>query len=148
MKRLRFSIRIDAPRDHVWDTMLGDATYREWTATFMPGSRYEGDWSEGSRILFLAPGEDGDSGMVSRIRANRPGEFVSIEHLGVVQDGREITTGDTVEAWAGALENYTFRDADGGTEVLIEMDSDEEHVEMFEGLWPKALQRLKEVAER
>lgn len=148
MKTLHFSIRIDAPRAHVWDTMLGEATYREWTAAFAAGSRFEGDWDEGSRIRFLAPGEDGDLGMVSRIRTNRPHELVSIEHLGIVQNGQEITSGDEVQAWAGSLETYGFRDVEGGTEVTVDMDSDEEHVEMFEGLWPKALERLKEVAER
>ena len=84
MNRLRFSVEIDAPRKKEWETMLGDATYREWTAEFMPGSHYVGHWSEGSRILFLAPGEKGESGMASRIRTNRPYEFLSIEHVGIV----------------------------------------------------------------
>lgn len=147
MEKLHFSIEIDAPRERVWDTMLEDASYREWTAEFMPGSRYEGDWEEGSKILFLGPGENGDSGMVSRIRVNRPYEYVSIEHIGLVEDGREDTTSDAVKGWAGARENYTFRDADGGTEVRVDMDTDDEHRAMFEATWPKALQRLKELAE-
>jgi uncharacterized protein YndB with AHSA1/START domain len=148
MTRLRFSIQIDAPRTTVWETMLGEATYRTWTAEFAQGSHYVGDWTTGSRILFLGPGEKGPTGMVSRIRANRPHEFVSIEHLGVVEDGREDTSSEAATAWAGALENYTFRDLDGKTEVLVEMDTNDEYREMFEATWPRALQRLKELAER
>jgi uncharacterized protein YndB with AHSA1/START domain len=147
MKRLNFSVRIDAPKEKVWETMLADATFREWTAVWAEGSHYVGDWSEGSKILFLAPGEKGSSGMVSRIRANRPHEFISIEHLGVVEGGKEDTSSDAVAGWAGALENYTLREADGGTDVLIEMDSVEEYREMFETTWPKALEKLKELAE-
>jgi uncharacterized protein YndB with AHSA1/START domain len=147
MTRLEFSVRIDAPREKVWETMLGDATYRQWTSIWAEGSHYVGDWSEGSRILFLAPGEKGPAGMVSRIRRNRPHELISIEHVGVVEDGEEDTSSEAVAAWAGALENYTFREVDGGTEVRVEMDTTEEFREMFEATWPKALERLKELAE-
>jgi hypothetical protein len=147
MHRLRFQVAIDAPRSKVWDTMLSDATYRLWTAEFMPGSYYVGDWNEGSKILFLGPGEKGDSGMVSRIESNRPHEYISIQHLGVVEDGKENTSREAAGAWAGAHENYAFRDVDGKTEVLVEMDTDDENEEMLERTWPRALQRLKQLAE-
>ena len=148
MERLNFSIVIDAPKEKVWNTMLDDETYRVWTAVFMPGSHYIGDWREGSKILFLAPGEAGEmSGMVSRIKVNREYEYISIEHLGMVQGGKEDTTSEEVKNWAGAQENYTFRDLGGRTEVQVEMDTNEEYREMFQDAWPKALARLKELAE-
>ncbi|MGE0446400.1 MAG: SRPBCC domain-containing protein [Vicinamibacterales bacterium] len=150
MEKLHFSTTIDAPKQKVWDTMFQDSTYREWTSAFNPkGSWFEGDWSEGSRIRFLGPGEDGRlGGMVSQIKINRPLEHMSIQHLGVIQDGKEDTTSAAVKAWAPAFENYTFREKDGRTEVLIDMDIDEEHRTMFEGMWPKALAKLKELAEQ
>jgi hypothetical protein len=129
--------------------MLGEDTYPEWTEVFMPGSHYVGDWNEGSKILFLAPGETGEvSGMVSRIKENRKYEFISIEHLGFVQDGKEDTTSEEVKSWAGALENYTFKEKEGSTDVLVDMDTTEEHKEMFLDTWPKALEKLKELAEK
>jgi hypothetical protein len=85
---------------------------------------------------------------VSRIRINRPYEYVSIEHLGMVEGGREDTSSEAATAWAGALENYTFRDVDGRTDVQVEMDSDEDNRAMFDEIWPKALERLKELAEQ
>lgn len=148
MRTLRFSIVIAAPKSIVWDTMLDDATYRVWTAEFMPGSYFVGDWTEGSSIRFLASGETGESGMVSRIRTNRRHEYLSIEHLGLVVDGKEDTTSEAAKAWVGAREAYAFRDVDGGTEVLVETDTDDNHQEMFQDIWPRALQRLKELAER
>ncbi len=149
MDRLKFSIVIDAPKEKVWRTMLDEDTYRVWTEVFMPGSHYIGDWSKGSKILFLAPGEKGElSGMVSRIKENRPYEYISIEHLGVVQDGKEDTSIEAAKQWAGALENYTFKEKDGTTEVLVDLDSADEYKEMFQGIWPKALQKLKELAEK
>lgn len=150
MQKLHFSIVINAPKEKVWHTMLDDKPYREWTKAFNEGSYYKGSWDKGSRILFLGPdpktGEEG--GMVSRIAENKPYEFISIEHLGELHKGKEDTTSDKVKGWAGGHENYTFREIDGKTEVLVDADTVEEYKEMFEKMWPKALQKLKEIAEK
>jgi hypothetical protein len=150
MEKLRQKVFINASRAWVWDVMLADDTYREWTSAFHPGSYYKGDWSEGSKILFLGPGDDGggEGGMVSRIRENRPHEFISVEHLGIVHNGVEDTESDAAKAWAPAYENYTFADSNGGTELTIEMDIQSEQKENFEKLWADALSRLKTIAER
>lgn len=148
MEKIHFSTTINADKVRVWNTMLGDDTYREWTEVFMPGSHFRGSWDEGSKIYFLAPHEGGKtSGMVSRIKENRKHEYISIEHLGFVENGKEDTTSEAVKSWAGALENYTFRENDGETIVMVEMDTSEEYREMFMETWPKALQKLKELSE-
>ena len=150
MQKLHFSITINAPKEKVWHTMVDDKPYREWTAAFNPGSYYKGDWSKGSKILFIGPdpktGEEG--GMVSRIAENKPYEFISIEHLGIVKNGVEDTTSEEARKWAPAFENYTFKEKGGATEVLVEMDIEDENKKMFEEMWPKALQKLKEIAEK
>ena len=150
MNRLHFSILIDAPKQRVWHTMLDDRTYREWTRAFNPGSYYRGDWSEGSKILFLGPdpetGEEG--GLVSRIAESKRYESVSIEHLGIVRDGKEDTTSEIARKWTPAFENYTFKERDGGTEVLVDVDVEDEYVESFQQMWHDALQKLKELAEK
>jgi len=129
--------------------MLEDKTYREWTEAFSPGSHYIGSWDKGSKILFLGPNEKGIlGGMVSRIKENRLYEYISIEHLGVVNAGKEDTTSDAVKQWAGSLENYTLKEFKGKTELLVDMDINDDYKEMFEGMWPKALQKLKEIAKK
>jgi hypothetical protein len=149
MNKLNFPIIINASKEKVWNTMLEDKTYREWTEAFSPGSHYVGSWNKGSKIIFLGPNENGImGGMVSRIKENKQYEFISIEHIGVVQDGEEDTTSDAVKAWAGSLENYTFKDFNGKTELLVDMDINDDFKEMFEDMWPKALNKLKELAEK
>ncbi len=149
MEKMHFSTVINAPKEKVWKTMLDKDTYEKWTEIFGPGSTYDGDWSEGSKILFLAPDEAGKmSGMVSRIKENRPYEYISMESIGMVQDGKEDTSSQEAKEWAGALENYTFKETDGKTEVLVDVDINEEFTEMFQDMWPKALQKLKELAEK
>lgn len=143
-------IFINASREKVWDTMLNDASYREWTASFCPGSYYKGSWEEGSKILFLGPnpvnGEEG--GMVSHIKANRLHEFVSIEHLGVVSNGVEDTESEMVQEWKGALENYTFTESNGGTLLVVDTDVTEAEAKNMSDMWDKALGSLKELAEK
>lgn len=150
MNNLNYSIFIAAPRQKVWGAMLGDATYREWTKPFNPaGSYFKGDWSQGSRMLFIGvdpeTGKE-DGGMVAEIAENRPHEFVSIKHLGELKDGVEVPWPDPGQA---GLENYTLTDKDGGTEVLVEISNiPDEWAEMMNDMWPKALEKLKEIVEK
>ncbi len=150
MHKLHFSIVINKQKEHVWNTMLDIDTYRLWTDVFAPGSgsHYVGDWSEGSKMLFTADEAGEISGMVSRIKENKPYQYISIEHIGILQDGKEDTSSKAAKEWAGALENYTFKEIDGKTEVLVDMDTEDEYKEMFQIMWPKALLKLKELAER
>lgn len=149
MQKLNFSIIINSPKEKVWNTMLEDKTYRIWTEAFAKGSHYVGDWSKGSKILFLGPDEKGIlGGMVSRIKENRLHEYISIEHWGIVHDGIEDTASDAVKPWAGSLENYTFKGDGNKTELLVDMDINDEYKDMFNEMWPAALQRLKELAEK
>ncbi|MBP9761249.1 MAG: SRPBCC domain-containing protein [Candidatus Magasanikbacteria bacterium] len=150
MQHLHFSTHINASKEKVWDTMLEDATYREWTTAFNPGSYYVGNWEQGSEIKFLGPHPDGsgEGGMYSRIHENRLHEFVSIEHLGMIQNGVVDTESDEVKKWTPAFENYTFTEKDGGTELLIDIDVADEYKTMFEDMWPKALASLKELSEK
>ncbi|HMR91259.1 MAG TPA: SRPBCC domain-containing protein [Chitinophagaceae bacterium] len=144
MEKMNFSIEINAPASRVWEVLWADDTYRQWTAPFNPGSYAESDWKEGSKILFLSPGGDG---MVARIAAKQPNKLMSFEHYGMVHNGVEDTTSDAVKGWAGAHEDYHLSEKDGKTTVRVETDITDEYKEMFEGIWPKALQRLREIAE-
>ncbi len=145
MEKINFSTTINAPKEKVWKTLWDDASYRKWTSVFSPSSYAETDWKEGSKVLFL----DGQgSGMVSKIEANRPNEFMSFKHLGIVKDNVEDTESDAVKGWAGAFENYTLKEVNGGTELLVELNMNEEHKEMFMGMFPKALENVKKLSEQ
>ncbi|WP_372947842.1 SRPBCC family protein [Mariniphaga sp.] len=148
MVRLHFETEIDAPIEKVFRLMLADKTYREWTKLFNPTSRYEGSWEKGSKILFLGTDEKGnEGGMLSRIKDNIPNRFISIEHYGIIADGKEITTGPDVEKWAGGLENYTFENKNGKTLLSVDTDTTPEYKNYFEKTWPKALKKIKEICE-
>lgn len=148
LETLHFEIKINAGAEKVYHIMLEDQTYREWTALFSPGSYYEGSWEEGSEIRFLGPEENGQvSGMVGRIKENIPAKVVSIEHFGIINNGKEVSSGTEVLSWVGALENYYFREENGVTTLSIEVDTSKEYKDYFMEAWPKALAKLKEICE-
>jgi len=148
MQKLHASITINAPREKVWNTMLSDDTYRQWTAAFYPGSHFRGEWKEGAKMLFIGPSENGEEGMVSIIEACRPYEFVSIRHIGIYSNGVEDTESEKARQWSPAHENYSFTETQDGTTVSVEMDIQDEYKESFKEMWDKALVALKDIAEQ
>lgn len=143
MEKLQFKTVINAPREKVWDVITDENSYKEWTKIFEPTSHFEGEWKAGSKMLFLGIDENGvKSGMLSEIAEARHPEFISIKHLGEINKGVEEP-----KDWAPAYENYTLTEVDGGTELVVDQDMLEEYVEMFERLWPQALEKLKELSE-
>lgn len=144
--KIQFSIEINAPCQRVWDVMFDPDTYREWTSAFSPSSYFEGSWSEGSRIRFLGVDERGNlGGFSSRVVTNQPYRLVAIEHLAVVENGVEVTA---PSEWTGAREDYHFAEKDGVTSVRIEQDIVADYADMFKTLWPKALAKVKALAEQ
>lgn len=152
MKKLQYTISIDAPVTKIYDVMLGitnKSTYEQWTALFNPTSTYEGTWDKGNKILFIGVDENGNKGgMVSKIVDNIPNQFVSIQHYGLVQGDKEITEGPEVEKWANGFENYTFEENNGTSNVIVDLDTTEDFIEYMNETYPKALDKLKELCEK
>jgi hypothetical protein len=149
MEKLHFDIEINADANKVYEVMLDEKGYSEWTAEFNPTSRFKGSWDKGSKIQFIGTSAEGkEEGMVSRIRENIPGKFVSILHEGIIKDGQEITSGEEVETWAGALEEYTFKQTDGITTVSVDVDTDDSFKDYMQETYPRALRKLKEICEK
>ncbi|MGV3728200.1 SRPBCC family protein [Hydrogenophaga sp.] len=144
MNTQHFDIHIQAPRERVWATMLQSPTYEQWTSVFCEGSRFEGSWNAGERIRFLGPN---GQGMVSEIAEHRPAEFVSIRHLGMIDEGGEDTTSEAVKAWAPCHENYSFTDEAGGTRLRVAADVFGGHDDFMARTWPLALEKLKALCE-
>jgi hypothetical protein len=152
MKRIRFQTQINAAAHKVYEVMLGlkdKSNYEYWTATFNPTSTYEGNWEIGSKMHFIGVDENGKKGgMLSKIMDHQPGKFVSIMHVGMIDGEDEITTGEQVEQWTGGMENYTYQEENGVTTVTVELDAVEEFLDYFNGTYPEALGKIKEIAEK
>lgn len=146
MKTHQFKVSINASKEKVWEVLWNKQSYEKWTSAFAEGSTVETDgWKKGTKVLFL----DGKgSGMVSEVADNIANEFMSFRHLGMVNDGVEDTTSEKVKDWAGALENYRLTQNGENTNLLVELDINDEWLAYFEKTWPKALENIKTMAEQ
>jgi uncharacterized protein YndB with AHSA1/START domain len=144
LKRLQWSIDIAAPASKVYQVIIGPDSYKQWTSAFGDGLYFEGSRQKGQRMRFLTP--EGH-GVVSEIAENRPNEFISVRHLGYIDDnGVEDRSSEAIRAWAPAYENYTFTATPQGTKLTVDQDMTDDFESMPEA-WPKALGRLKSLCE-
>ena len=138
------SIDIDASPERVWDVLLDDATYRQWTAEFMAGSYAETDWQEGSTVRFLDPS---GSGLLAHIAASRHPELVDIEYDGLVADGKDDTESDHAREYRGSREIYRLTRTPSGTHLDISADMAEQYYDDMVAAWDRALAKAKSLAE-
>lgn len=140
MEKSSFEIEISASREAVWAALWNDHNYREWTSAFIDGSYAESDWMQGSEIRFLSPK---NSGMLSRIIKKDDNVAMVFEHE------KEILNGELREIpWKGAQESYFLFDKNGGTLLRCTLDVSAEFKDYFSTVFPLALQKVKEIAER
>jgi len=145
MTKEKYSISINASREKVWQVLFNEETYTQWTVPFTPGSVAITDWQEGSSARFVDGTGDG---MISRIEKRVDNEYLSIEHIGMIQKGESITSGPQVAPWKGSHENYILSSSGSQTLLEVEMDTTPEMLQYFQDKWPKALQKVKELAEQ
>lgn len=146
-KKKRYEIRINAPVDKVYRTLINKPDYEKWTAPFNPTSSFEGSWNKGDKIYFTGEEEGKKAGMIARIAENIPNKFISIEHYGMLDGDKEITEGPEIESWAGSHEDYHFSEENGNTVLGVELEIAEQWESHFDQAWPQALGKLKELAE-
>lgn len=145
MKKVTFSIDIKAPKEKVWYSLWDDENYENWTSAFCEGSFTISDWNEGSKIYFLGPG--GGGGMSSKISIKKPFDLMSFSHISEIMDFKELALTEETQAWSGSEERYDLTENNGITTVKVTVDIVETHADFFNEAFPKALQKLKEIAE-
>lgn len=144
MKRKQYETIIEAPRERVWEVLWNEKSYIEWTSAFAEGSKVESNWEEGGKILFLNAENEG---MIARIQEKKKPEKMAFTHLGMVdKNGKEDFESPLVKAWSGAEEIYILEENGEKTRLRVTMDMDEGHEEFFDNAWPKAFEKLKDLA--
>ncbi len=140
MRKLQFTIEINAPDEKVWDALWLDENYRAWCSVFQDGSYYVSDLAEGSEIQFLNPDRNGMFGIVEK---NVRKQKMYFRHLG------EVINGEKQEEIYGeeAIEYYDLVERDDITELTATLKTSEDYIPYFAETFPKALEKVKEIAE-
>lgn len=142
MKQLQFTAQIHATRQKVWDTLWQDTTFRQWADLIDPGTYMVGELKEGGEVQFISA-ENG-YGVTSLVEKLTPGEFLQLRHSADTQDTGERERDDE---WTGGTESYTLDEKDGVTTLTVTLDAPPGQVEYMQNAYPKAMERVKELAE-
>lgn len=141
MKKLAFSVDIFATKAKVWEVLWGDDSLREWADLIDPGTYMVGKLVEGSEIKFISAEGYGVTSFVEEVT---PYDFVLFRHKADTQAGGTESRDDQ---WTGGVETYTLSHKEGVTKLVIAFDAPEELVEIMADSYPKALGRIKRLAE-
>ena len=143
MKKLRFSIEIKAPRERVWNILWEDKAFRDWANIIDEGQYMVGEIKEGNEVQFIS-GVNG-YGVTSLVEKLVPNEFVLFRQM---TDTMESGEKEREKEWAGGTESYSLAEKDGVTILTVDTDVPPGQVETFKVRFPKALERVKILAEK
>lgn len=139
---MQFTVEISASKAKVWDTLWQDETFRQWAGLIDPGTYMKGELKEGARVEFISA-ENG-YGVTSLVTKLVPNEFMFLKHQADTKNSGEESRGDE---WSGGNESYTLTENNGVTTLTSVIDMPEKMEAYFNVAYPKALQKLKELAE-
>ena len=139
---MQFSLEIHATRERVWDTLWQDETFREWASIIDPETYMVGDLKAGNEIQFISAASG--YGVTSLVEKLVVGEFLLLRHRADTQeDGKR----EREKEWTGGKESYLLTEKNGTTTITVAFDVPPELEEYFKVNYPKALERVKVLAE-
>ena len=143
MKEMQFQVAINAPKETVWATLWQDETFRQWAGIIDPGTYMVGELKQGNEVQYISL-ENG-YGVTSLVKKLIPGEYILLRHSA---DTQEKGKKEREKEWAGGEESYTLIEREKLTILTVKVDVPPKLEEYFKITYPKALERVKELAER
>lgn len=141
MNEAQFSIEIKATKEQVWDTLWQDKSLREWAGIIDPGTHLVGDMKEGNEVQFISANGYGVTSLVEKLILN---EFLLLKHQ---TDTQEDGKRERENEWSGGKESYSLVEENGVTTLTVVFDVPPGMEEYFKVNYPRALARVKELAE-
>jgi len=142
MKELQFSIEINATKERVWATLWEDKSFRNWASIIDEGTYMQGEMIQGNEIQFIS--SVNGYGVTSLIEKLIPNEFVLFRHSA---DTKDTGQQEREKEWTGGTESYALTKKNGVTALMVKTDVPQEMEKMFKSLLPRAMGRIKVLAE-
>jgi hypothetical protein len=143
MNEMRFSIKIDATKKRVWDTLWQDETFREWASIIDPETYMIGSLKQGGEVQFISAANG--YGVTSLVEKLVIGELLILRHRADTQkDGNQKRENE----WSGGAESYSLAEKDSSTILSVTFDVPPNQEKYFKVNYPIALERVKVLAER
>lgn len=144
MKKVNYSVTINAPAEKVWSMLWGEHYYKQWTKVFHESSYAESNWQKGSEIRFLTP--EG-AGMYSRIEELIVNEQMTFQHLGEIKEFVNLPAEGNDKEWMNAKETYKLVSNGDETIVSVELETLDSFEAFFDLAFPKGLEIVKFLSE-
>ncbi len=144
MKRLEFTIEINASKEKIWEVLWNDATYRDWVSVFCEGTYVKTNWNEGDSVHFLTPDGKGMNSIIEKKIAN---QYIAFKHISELENFEPQPVDAAASEWTGAMEIYELIPNTSSTTLKVLMDTSEKYIEYFETTFHKALERVKTLSE-
>ena len=142
MQKMQFSINIEASKEKVWETLWGDKTFRDWVNIIDEGQYMVGELAEGNEIQFIGGSGFGVTSLVEKLI---PHEYLALRQ---VADTIDYGKQERDKEWTGGTESYELVEKNGITNLIVKIDVPPGLEEIFKGRFPKALERVKVLAEK
>ncbi len=142
MKEMAFSVEVNASRAKVWDALWQDETFRQWASIIDPGTYMVGELKQGSEIQFIS--SENGYGVTSLVEKLIEDEFLLLRHQA---DTQESGKRKREKEWTGGAESYRLTEKYGVTTLTATFDVPVKMEEYFKDSYPKALKRVKKLAE-
>jgi len=142
MKEFQYTIQINATKERVWTTLWDDLTFRDWANIIDEGTYMKGEMIEGNRIQYIS--SVNGYGVTSLIEKLIPNVFIQLRHCA---DTKESGAQEREKEWTGGTESYSLVEKNGVTTLIFITDFPEELEEILSVSFPKALERVRTLAE-
>lgn len=140
---MEFATKINAPKEKVWNTLWKDETFRQWAGLIDPGTYMVGDLKEGNEVQFIS--SENGYGVTSLVERIVPAEFLLLRHHA---DTQETGKREREKEWTDGKESYSLAEMGGATTLIIAFDVPPELEKYFKDNYPKALEKIKQLAEK
>ena len=138
-----FSIKIKAPKEKVWQTLWEDKTFRDWGNIIDEGLYMVGEMKEGNEVQFIS--SVSGVGVTSVIEKLAPHEYITFRQIADTMKSGEQ---ERKKEWTGGTKSYSLTEKDGVTSLTVEIDVPPGQEETFKVRFPRALKRVKVLAEK
>jgi hypothetical protein len=143
MQKRQFLIEIKSPRERVWNTLWEDKTFRDWANIIDEGMYMVGEMEEGNEVQFISSVSGyGVTSLVEKLVQN---EFVSFRQVADTMDSGER---EREKEWTGGTESYSLAKNNDVTTLTVDIDVPPGQEETFKVRFPKALERVRILAEK
>jgi hypothetical protein len=144
MKKLHFSVEINADNEKVWKTLWQDETYRSGPAPLAKVLMLSAIGKKVARSSsFLPMGKACTAGLQ---KASLTSTFLQAHRRNEKRSKTTLT--EETKAWSGSEENYTLSSDGKITKLNVDMDVVDEYEDYFSKTFPKAFEIVKEISEK